>query len=55
MNSNKILLTYNQKEFEVILIRCSFTLGVISYDDHEEIESIDTNATGVLEFKKIVG
>ena len=55
MDHENVWLTYNEKELEVILTGCSFTLGFISYDDDEEIESIDTNATGVLEFKKIVG
>ena len=55
MNHENVWLTYNEKELEVILTGCSFTLGFISYDDDEEIELIDTNATEVLEYKKIVG
>ena len=54
MTHENVWLTYNEIELEVIVIGCSFTLGAISYDDHEEIESIDTNAIGFLEFKKIL-
>lgn len=52
ISNEKVWLDCANEIYFVHFIGCSFTLGVISYDDNEEIESIDTRATGILNFER---
>lgn len=45
-----MILEFQDNVFCCEIIGCSFALGVISYDEEEQVESIDATAIGILEF-----
>ena len=52
LNKQKMTLEYLDNVFCFVIVGCSFTLGVISYNEQGEVESVDTTAIGILDFKK---
>ncbi|HAX74191.1 MAG TPA: hypothetical protein DCY20_11775 [Firmicutes bacterium] len=52
LNKQKMIIEFSDHTSYFELIGCSFMLGVISYNEQEQIESVDPTARGVLNFKK---
>lgn len=50
LNKQKMILGFQGSIFCCEIVGCSFALGVISYDEDERVESINTTAIGILEF-----